>query len=127
MVRIVSSRLRILLLAVAPLLCGMSGVVSAAIAPVQAEVNRILITEGDTFGGCMVQLTTDIASSGVDCRGNWVSFSCSGDFTTKDVAYKMLETAQLAYALGTRVIVYADDSRQHNNWCYANRIDLLRR
>jgi len=121
----ISGRL-LVLLALVSSFCGVSKLANAAIAPVTGEVNRILVVEGDLYGGCMIQITTPLASAGVDCRGNWVSFSCTGDFTTKDVAYKMLETAQLAYALGERVTVFADDSRQHNNWCFANRIDLRR-
>ncbi len=89
-----------------------------------AKVIRVLIADEGRFGGCMARLDRNISTVGLNCPGSWVSFSCTGDFTSKDVAYKMLETAQMAMALDRWVGVYVDDSRLHNGWCYANRIDM---
>jgi hypothetical protein len=91
-----------------------------------ARVTRTLVADQDRWGSCMALLDQSIGASGLDCPGQWVSFSCSGEFTAKDVGYKMFETAQMAQALGFRVNVVADDSLKHNGFCYANRIDVYR-
>lgn len=47
-----------------------------------------------------------LSDFGLDCpevswlkEASWLSFSCRGTFTTKDVAYRMFDSAQMAYAL----------------------------
>ena len=91
------------------------------------KVLKTLVADGGRWGGCMALLDRDIATAGLDCRGAWVTFSCTGDFTSKDIAYKMLESAQMALALDREVSVMVDDQLLHNGWCYANRIDVLYR
>lgn len=91
-----------------------------------ARVVRTLQADGGRWGECMALLDRAINQSGIDCPGQWVSFSCSGDFNTKDSAYKMFDTAQMAMALDLPVLVIADDQRKHSGWCYANRIDIMR-
>ena len=56
-----------------------------------------------------------------------MSFSCSGDFTSKDIAYRMFDTAQMAYALGHQVAVVVDDTKKHNGYCYANSIQVKKK
>jgi hypothetical protein len=58
-------------------------------------------------------------------EASWLSLSCSGTFTTKDVAYRMLDSAQMAYALGRPVLIQVDDTKKRNGYCYASRIDAL--
>jgi len=90
------------------------------------RVVNTLLADNGRWGGCMAQIDRDLASEGLACPGRWISFSCTGDFTTKDVAYKMFESAQMAHALGFRAKVVADDSRKHNGYYYANSIEVFR-
>ena len=92
---------------------------------VTANVVRTLVADQDRFGGCMAKLDQVLANSGLDCPGTWVSFSCSGTFTPKDIAYRMFDSAQMAFALGKLVSVQVDDTKKHNGHCYARRIDVL--
>ena len=87
-----------------------------------AEVKRILIDE-TAFGGCMAFLKPGAATTGLDCPGSWVTFSCLGDFNPKSVGNQKLSAAQLALVSGTQLIVKIDDTRKHNGWCYATRVD----
>ncbi len=97
----------------------------AATANITATVDRILTISGSTYGGCMALLSASPASEGLTCRGRWVSFSCSGDFASRQDAKRNLEMAQLAFALEKQIRVTADDARTHNGYCYVNRVDLL--
>lgn len=92
---------------------------------VNANVVRTLVADEERFGGCMAKLDRALVNFGLDCPGSWVTFSCSGTFTTKDVAYRMFDSAQMAFALGKSVSVQIDDTKKHNGHCYARRIDVL--
>jgi hypothetical protein len=92
---------------------------------VNARVVNTLVADQGRFGGCMAKLDQPLANSGLDCPGSWVSFSCAGVFTTKDIAYRMFDSAQMAFALGKPVSVQVDDTKKHNGHCYARRIDVL--
>lgn len=94
---------------------------AATLVVMDANVNRILMTADTSLGGCMASLTKPV---GTGCTGNWVTFSCSGSFTDKDRAYRMLDSAQMAIALNKRVTVYVDNAKLHNGYCFASRIDL---
>ena len=61
----------------------------------------------------------------LDCPGVWVSFSCSGVFTTKDIAFHLFDSTQMAYSLGKRVKIFIDDTRKHNGFCFGSRVDVL--
>jgi len=99
---------------------------TAAQAPIWTRVSSVLVADQGRWGGCMARLTESLAEFGLNCPSTWVSFSCTGDFTTKDNAFRMFEAAQVAFALETRAYVVVDDTRKHNGICYANRIDLAR-
>jgi len=102
-----------------------SPIANAATANITAKVNRVLIADEGKFGGCMVALSTSVNASLPNCPGNWVSFSCSGVFVGKDVAYRMLDMAQMAKALDKNILVTVDDTKKHNGFCYASRIDIM--
>jgi hypothetical protein len=97
--------------------------VRADLATIHAEPVRILVADGQ-FGGCMVQITVDPQSVLPNCGSAWVSLSCDGTFIPKDVSSRMLEQAQLAFALGKHITVFVDDSRRHNGYCLAHRLDV---
>jgi hypothetical protein len=87
-----------------------------------------MVTGDATFGGCMALLDKPIntASNVPNCPANWVSFSCTGTFTSKDMAFHLLDQAQLALALNKQVMVIVDDTKKHNDYCFALRIDVIK-
>lgn len=87
-----------------------------------ATVWSTMITADTTYGGCMALLSTPVGSG---CTGNWVTFSCTADFTDKDRAYRMLDTAQMAFSLSKRVNVQVDNTKKHNGFCFVTRIDVV--
>lgn len=97
----------------------------ATTAEVETEVRRTLTVADDRFGGCMVLLNTSLSGEGLDCQSNWVTFSCSGTHTSKSSALRMYDSAQLAFVTGRTVKVWVDDTKKHNNHCFASRIDVL--
>jgi len=90
---------------------------------VVAKSERILVTEG-SYGGCMVKLSVGPQSVLPNCADSWVSMSCDGTYHPKDLALRLLEQAQMAFALERELAVFVDDSRRHNGYCVAYRIDL---
>lgn len=97
----------------------------AAEGALAARVLRTLVAV-DKFGGCMAFLNKNImdATNTPDCPSSWVTFSCSGVFAPKDIAFRMFDQAQLAKALSRPVTVVVDDTKKHNSFCFANRIDV---
>ena len=80
------------------------------------------LTTGDgSYGGCMALLA---ASPSPTCPGNYVAFSCDGTYAPKDMAFHMLDQAQLALALKKTVLVGIDDAKRHNGYCTATRLDV---
>jgi len=82
------------------------------------------LSDVENFGGCMAKVTDRLIDYGVDCKASWVSFSCTGDFTSKDVAKRNFESAQIAMLTGAKVYLKVDDSRRHNGYCFVQRIDV---
>ena len=68
----------------------------AATVKVKGFITKTVVADEGRWGGCMVSIDQKLADSGLDCPGKWVSFSCSGVFTEKDVAYRMFDQAQMA-------------------------------
>ncbi len=89
-----------------------------------AFVDRTLVSDGSRWGGCMVLLSEDPADVLPAC-GRWLSFSCDGTYTDPVRGYRMLDQAQLALATGMAVNVIIDDSRKHDGYCFASRIDVV--
>ena len=100
---------------------------SAAVKPVVANVTQTLVAAGSTWGGCMARLSESPAEEGLDCPagGNWVTFSCTGEYTSKTAAFQMFDSAQLAFVAGHPVKVFVDDQRRHNGYCFVSRLDVL--
>jgi len=104
----------------------LSTIIKAADASVTATVNRILFHTPPTFGACMIQIEADlISNSGINCPDRWLSLSCSGDFNTKDIAYKMLDFANQSLLLGNDMRIYFTDTKKHNGYCVVYRLDLV--
>jgi hypothetical protein len=98
----------------------------AASGSVTAYVNRVLLTGDATYGGCMAALSVNPQTVLPDCQTWWVTFSCSGDFTDRVRAYRMVDVAELALAAGKQVQVWFRDDMKHNGFCFVHRIDVLR-
>ncbi|MEP6388491.1 MAG: hypothetical protein ABJ056_01095 [Halioglobus sp.] len=89
-----------------------------------ATVTKTLVDDV-AYGSCMALVSPFPETKGLDCKAGWVSFSCSGDFNSKEIGYQKLEAAQLAMMTGTKVGIRVDDSKKHNGYCFAQRIDNL--
>jgi hypothetical protein len=83
------------------------------------------LIDDENFGGCMARIAPQPASRSLNCPGGWVTFSCSGDFTTVETGNRKFQAAQLAMMTGTMVFIQVDDLRKHNGFCYARRVDNL--
>ena len=95
-------------------------------AALTVKVTRTLVVADDRWGGCAASLSESPADHGLpNCTGNWVTFSCSGDHTSKSNAMRMFDSAQMAFALDRRVRVSIDDTKTHNGFCFVSRIDVL--
>ena len=100
---------------------------TAAVQSFEATVTRTLSAADDSFGGCMVALSEAPSDYGLNCPAgqHWVTFSCSGTHANKASAMRVFDAAQLAFVTGRSVRVWVDDSRTHNGFCFATRIDVL--
>lgn len=103
------------------------GVGQATTVSMDASITRTLAAADGAFGGCMAALDVAPSESGLDCpAGNkWVTFSCSGEHTTRSDALRMYDSAQLAFITGRKVRIWVDDTRKHNGFCFVTRIDVL--
>ena len=73
----------------------------------------------------MALLSEAPASAGLDCKGNWVSLSCTGDFVPRDAANRSFEMLQIALVSRAKVWALVTDGKKHNGYCLATRIDLF--
>ncbi|MGB5621843.1 MAG: hypothetical protein WBN65_05060 [Gammaproteobacteria bacterium] len=105
--------------------CLSASVTEADTAFFRTSVDRTLMTGDSKFGGCMALLSKTFADVLPACGNRWVTFSCDGTYTDPVRAYRMLDQAQLALATGMEVNVMVDDSKKHNGYCFASRIDVI--
>jgi hypothetical protein len=73
----------------------------------------------------MALLAKAPSTLGLDCNGVWVTFSCTGDFASRDAANRNFESAQLALLTNSNVAILVDDTKKHNNYCFSERIELF--
>lgn len=101
--------------------------VGATVASMESKILKTLHTDG-VFGNCMIRLVDSVTSkTNLNCPDTgWVSFSCSGDFLSKEVAYKMFESAEKAFDTARFVEVFIDDTKKHNGFCTVRRIDVFK-
>ncbi len=108
---------------IAPLLLAL--VVSPAFAGtgvLSAKVTKVM-TDSTKFGGCAARLSVDPQSKLPNCAAHWVTFSCTGDHHSKDMAARLFSAAQLALVTGSNVFVRFRDDKTHNGYCLAERLD----
>lgn len=113
---------------------GSAGSAYAVTGTLTTTVVRTLVSNESIYGGCMANLAAAINSAtvspgqpAVNCgTSGWVSFSCTGTYNSKDLAFYMLDQAQLALSLNKTVSVTVDDTKKHNGYCVATRIDVYK-
>ena len=101
-----------------------SGQAQGAQAWLTGAVTRNLV-DNAYFGGCMVAVNPSPRTILPGCEDGWVSFSCSGDFNSKSEGNLKFQNAQLAMVTGKQVALLVDDSKKHNGYCWARRIDVI--
>jgi len=92
---------------------------------ITAFVEKTLVTNDSSRGGCMVALTEDPSKVLPACRKTWVSFSCDGTYTDPVRAYRMLDQAQLSLATGLLVQITFTDEKMHEGYCVATKIKVM--
>ena len=97
----------------------------AAAATLQTTVTRVL-TDTVFYGGCMAALAISPTTELAGCAAGWVSFSCTGTFADKALAFANFENAKMALAMNKPVYVLFDDSKKHNGYCFARRVDVIK-
>lgn len=111
---------------VALMLLALPSALQAATARMTGNVMRTLASEDASYGGCMAQMEGSVMeATGLDCSGNWVTFSCSGEHTSKATARRLYDSAQLAFVTGRQARLTVDDARKHDSYCFVSRIDVL--
>lgn len=116
-----------LLGAVAGLLVLGAGGVNAETALVSDVKVTSTLVEAGVYGECMAHMSEPISDYISGCPSNgWITFSCDGTYNSKDAGQRKFESAQLALALGYRVKLRVDNTKKHNGYCYANRIDIYK-
>ncbi|HEB94600.1 MAG TPA: hypothetical protein ENI94_14330 [Gammaproteobacteria bacterium] len=114
-----------LLGAVAGLMVLGAGVASAEMAWISDAKVTTTLSEAGSYGDCMIYVNKPISDSLSGCP-SWVTFSCDGTYNSKDAGQRKFESAQLALALGYRVQLFVDNTKKHNGYCYAQRIDIYK-
>ena len=103
-----------------------SAIFSASVFAAQANLvtNVIAIVQDDeNFGGCMANISPGPETVLAGCGNYYITFSCDGTFNSKSQGSLKLNGAQLAYAAGKKVYVTIDDTKKHNGYCFASRLD----
>lgn len=103
---------------------GLSFNTLAAKAGVSNATIMSIVVDSHNYGGCMVRVDKVLVNHGLNCSKNWVSFSCDGTFNSQALAFRKLDQAQMSIALNKKVYLIVDDSKKHNGYCFAQRIDI---
>ena len=98
--------------------------VMAATEGYEASVTKTLQIDND-FGGCMALITPKPQDVLATCRGGFVTFSCIGDFNSKADGLAKFQTSMLAALSGGSIYLVIDDTKKHNGYCYAPRVDFI--
>lgn len=99
---------------------------SGAFAATEKLRGKIGATLSDNwnYGKCMIKSTSFKPS--INCPNDWFSLSCSGDYSSKEDARRMWDSAQMALALDLDVQVSVDDEKKHNKYCVIVRLDVIK-
>ena len=92
---------------------------------IKGTVNRTLLQEG-AWGLCMANIVPGPETVLPSCAEGWVTFSCSGDFNSKSAGNLKFQSAQLAFITGKELDIAVEDTKRHNGYCFAVRVDVLK-
>ncbi len=113
--------------------CSVAALMALGVGSVNAEMAwlndvKVIRTLSDAggYGDCMIYVSKPLSDVIGNCPGRWVTFSCNGTYNGKDAGQRKFESAQLAMALGYRVSLFVDNTKKHNGYCYARRIDIYK-
>ncbi len=82
-----------------------------------------VLTSADSFGGCMIQLDTSI-NNGCPANG-WVSLDCDNTYNSDAESKRKYAMALTALAANKSVSVKIDNTKIHNGYCVAERVDII--
>lgn len=71
------------------------------------------------YGGCMIYLSVAIENG---CPSKWVSLDCDDKYFKG--GDRKFASALLAKTTKSTVSVYIDNTKKHNSYCVARRIDI---
>ncbi len=103
-----------------------SGVASAEVVWFSGVKVTQTLSDAGSLGDCMILIDKPLSDYIANCPSRWLTFSCDGTYNNKDAGQRKFESAQLALALGYRVTLYVDNTKKHNGYCYARRIDIYK-
>lgn len=89
-----------------------------------ATIYEVMVDSAN-FGHCMAATEPGPETVLPNCSSKWVTFSCSGDFNSKNAGNLKLQAAQLALITGNRVAILATDAKKHNGYCFSPRVQNL--
>lgn len=102
---------------------------AAATKTVRVGVDRIVATNGDVFGGCLVVPDSRLKTFPTTCPSAFFSLDCSDQNAQggswKADAQRKLDLIHLARLTGEQVQVTLNDARKVNGWCVADRVDSI--
>jgi hypothetical protein len=81
------------------------------------------LTDDTNYGKCMVRVTPSPSTVLAGCGAGYVTLDCSADFGTKADAQRKLDASNLAFITNAQIRYYLDDTKTHNGYCYATRVD----
>ena len=103
--------------------------VSAATKKLFVDVDRVIVTGSDKFGGCLVAPAGGMNTSGTTCLGKFASLDCAnvtgGDGTSKADGQRRLDVAMLARITGEKIAIVLNDAKKVNGFCVAERVDQV--
>ncbi|MDA9315878.1 hypothetical protein N9Q38_00970 [Pseudomonadales bacterium] len=85
----------------------------------QGKVTDMLVDDS-SYGQCMVKV--DDPAVMATCPNTWVSLDCEGNVNSKDVARRMWDTAQMAFAMDLDVKIKTTDAVKINGYCVGIRV-----
>jgi len=103
------------------LVLGLSASVVAKDFSRTGTIKRVLV-DSKIYGGCMIQISANIGNG---CpNGGWVSLDCTNTFYSATDSKNKYALALTAFSLDKQVTVVVDNTKKHNAFCVARRVDM---
>lgn len=102
---------------------------TAATKKLFVNVDRVIVTDSNIFGGCLMAPLGGMNTSGTTCLGKFASLDCAnvtgGDGTSKADGQRRLDVAMLARITDEKVAIVINDAKKVNGYCVAERVDQV--